>query len=73
MTRFEGVEMLLQEGDIITSKKGIIFKDCLIPGRGQIVHKVKYRGKGGWEVMESKTHPREFVDMEKIEDRGASP
>jgi hypothetical protein len=70
MTLFEGVSLLLQEGDIITSKKGILFKDPLVDeskGKGMIVHRVKYRGKGGWLVMESKTHPREFVDMEKAE------
>jgi|GEM_PF-6237302 len=69
MTQFEGVELLLQEGDIITSKKGILFKDPLIDeskGKGMIVRRVKYEGHGGWRVMESQTYPREFVDMEKI-------
>jgi hypothetical protein len=67
MTQFEGVELLLQEGDILTSKKGILFKDPLIAkGKGMIVRRVKYEGHGGWRVMESQTYPREFVDMEKI-------
>ena len=67
MAFFEGVELLLQEGDVITSKKGILFKDTLIPeGKGQIVHRVQYEGKGRWRVLESKRYPREFVDMEKV-------
>lgn len=67
MALFEGVQVLLQEGDIITSKKGILFKDTLIKeGKGQIVHRVQYEGKGGWRVMESARYPREFVDMTKV-------
>jgi hypothetical protein len=30
MTQYEGVTLLLEEGDIITSKKGILFKDPLV-------------------------------------------
>ena len=71
MALFEGVELLLQEGDVITSKKGILFKDTLIKeGKGQIVTRVKYEGKGGWRVMESARYPREFVDMTKVAKRG---
>ena len=66
MTRFEGVEILLQEGDIITSKKGILFKDSLVEDTGQIVHRVKFEGKS-FVVMESQRYPREFVDMRKVD------
>jgi hypothetical protein len=69
--RFEGVELLLQDGDIITSKKGILFHDPLIDpskGKGMIVHRLKYEGKGHWQVMESTRYPREFVDTKKIKD-----
>lgn len=69
--QFEGVELLLQEGDIITSKKGILFRDPLVDpskGKGMIVHRLEYRGRGGWRVIENSRYPREFVDMEKIKD-----
>ena len=65
MTKFQEVKLLLQEGDILTSKKGILFKDSLVKGTGQIVHKVKFNGKY-FEVMESRQYPREFVDMKKV-------
>ena len=71
MSLFEGVELLLQQGDIITSKKGILFRDPLVDpskGKGMIVHRLEYTGKGGWRVMESRRYPREFVDMEKVQD-----
>jgi hypothetical protein len=66
MTRFKGIELLLQDGDIIISKKGILFKDPLVEGTGQVVHKVKFEGKS-FVVMESDKYPREFVDMRKID------
>ena len=73
MTKFQGIELLVQEGDIITSQKGILFKDPLIDpskGKGMIVHRIKCDGfKNGhvqWRVLESKRYPREFVDMEKV-------
>lgn len=66
MTRFEGVELLLQDGDIITSKKGILFKDPLVKDTGQIVHRVKFENKG-FIVIENERYPREFVDMRKVD------
>ena len=70
MTQFQGIEMLIQAGDTITSKKGILMKDPLVEGGGMIVHCLKNEGFDNgfvhWRVIENKRYPREFVEMENV-------
>ena len=52
VTTYEGCEVILTKGDIITSKKGMLFKINLI-GTEEFyyVFKAKYLGDGHWEAM----------------------
>jgi len=52
MTSYEGCEVILTKGDIITSKKGMLFKTNLT-GTEEFyyVFKGKYLGDGHWEAM----------------------
>lgn len=43
--RFEQVQMNLQPGDIITSKKGMTF-EAVMSGKQRVVTKAEYLGKG---------------------------
>ena len=52
VTAYEGCEVILTKGDIITSKKGMLFKTNLT-GTEEFyyVFKAKYLGDGHWEAM----------------------
>lgn len=58
--KFEGVEMFLQKGDVITSKNGILFPDSPLTGKAQLVKKAEYLGDGKWVTVEKR-----YVDAEK--------
>lgn len=62
MARFEGVEILLQEGDILSSKKGILIKGSL-SGGSYIIKKTKYLGGGRWLTIGDK----EPVDVTPVD------
>ena len=66
MTRYEGCEVILTEGDIITSKKGMLFKTNLT-GTEEFyyVFKAKYIGDGRWEAIR-----KEPAEAKKIEGSG---
>jgi hypothetical protein len=48
---WDGVVIHLQEGDVLTSKKGIALKTAAL---GKIIStkKILYRGKGLWEALD---------------------
>jgi hypothetical protein len=52
MTTYEGCEVILTKDDIVTSKKGMLFKTNLT-GKEEYyyVFKVKYLGDGHWEAI----------------------
>lgn len=62
MARFEGVEILLQKGDVISSKKGILIKGTL-SGGSYIVKKTEYLGDGRWVTIGDK----EPVDVTPVD------
>lgn len=47
---WEVVDINVQKGDIITSKRGIMLQGALT-GEPQNVYKMKYLGKGRWMVL----------------------
>jgi len=53
MVIFEGVELQLQEGDIITSKKGILVQSP-VTKKWYTYFKAKYHGKGNVEILSEK-------------------
>ena len=46
MVEFEGVELLLQKGDKIKSKKGILLVKSPMSGKDFIVYGLEYLGEG---------------------------
>ena len=62
MTSFDEVKMKITEGDVITSKKGILSESPLT-GKWYIWHKGTYKGNGIWVC-----HDKEEVDVE-VSDR----
>jgi len=68
MVRYEPVTILLEEGDIITSKKGILMPETPITKRSFVVFKLKYRGDGILEVLGNKREV-ELVKKEEMEDK----
>jgi hypothetical protein len=51
--KFEGVEILLQEGDVLTSKKGFL-QVSPVTKKSYLVHKQEYMGNGFWKVIGDK-------------------
>ncbi len=58
---FQGVELLLQDDDIITSKKGFLEKST-ITGETFLVKKMKHISKGHFVVIGYK----EYIDVKKV-------
>ena len=53
MTRYEGIELALTEGDIVTSKKGILM-NVNLTGKKEFyyVYRFRYLGNGNVEALE---------------------
>jgi hypothetical protein len=51
--KFEGVEVIIQEGDIISSKKGLLQISPVTKNK-YLVFKQEYLGKGCWKVLGEK-------------------
>lgn len=60
--RWEPARLHIQVGDVLTSKKGILMAGCL-SDMSQKVSRVKYLGKGTWEVLGDK---REFIEIKEV-------
>jgi len=69
MVRYEPVTLLLEEGDIITSKKGILMPETPITKKSFVVFKLKYMGNGILEVLGNKKIEVELIKKEKKEDK----
>lgn len=62
--RFEPVQLHLQEGDVLTSKLGIL-QVSAVSERAQLVHRLKYLGNGMFEVLGEK---RQFIDITPVKE-----
>lgn len=52
MAKYDGIEMLITAGDIITSKKGILYFSKLTKNEeSYLAYKVKYLGNGQFEIL----------------------
>jgi hypothetical protein len=52
---WEGVEILLQVGDVITSKKGFLTKTAIL-NKHRVNKRLKYLGNGLWESLDEGTY-----------------
>ena len=60
--RWEGIIINIEEGDILTSKKGILSKTAIL-GRMVTNKRMKYLGKGIWECLDE---PTEIKDIKEV-------